>query len=417
MVEERSRAAKPTAKTGRIALAAVGLLYVAFLIGVIAFNPDIYQWDFRIYYYAAQAQSLGLNPYSPDDLHSIAGGNQLLKFVYPPAALTIFSPLASLSYEAAYYGWLALKLLALAVLVLVWRRYLFRSEPPLLFSFFLLLGFGSSIGIDMLAGNVSLIEQVLLWSGIACLIHGRLTWFCALTVAASAFKLTPIAFLFLLPLLAVKNAWRYLGVGLAGFVTMLGIGQVVDPINASRFWKAAFDVSESGMQGNPSLLSFVADVSAKISSLLGADVTKNLVVGTYVLLCALVVVVTYRAWRRSLPQERTLAKDYPELWIYLFTAAYAVTAPRFKSYSFVLLLPAAYYAVRRIGHRPAFPALVALFLLTVHTPLPIRLPTQDIVNTLWLYYPLVLAFLVWGILLTLVNRQSSVPDPHPARDF
>lgn len=390
---------KNSARPVELTVVGIGLLYALILIGSTLVLPESYQWDFRTYYYAGKAHAQGLNPYSPEDLQTIAGGNQLLKFVYPPATLAVFRPLAALPYETAYYVWLVLKLIAAGALLFIWRCYLFKDEPPIPLALFSLLSFGSTIAIDFLAGNVSLIEQALLWTGIACLLTRCPMLFAALTVAASMFKLTPIVFLLLLPAIGVRNAWRHLSAALAAFVGLLGAQYALMPVDWSRFWVAASGITEGGMQGNPSTLSFVNDVLARISSWLDSGAWQGVAIGVYALLGITILAVTFTAWQRWRYAGGQIPGGDRLVPIFLFTATYAITAPRFKSYSFILVLPAAFYVIRRIGHKPMFYALIALLLLTVHTPLPVRLPTQDVINIFWLYYPLLLAVFVWAVLV------------------
>ena len=85
---------------------------------------------------------------------------------------------------------------------------------------------------------------------------------------------------------------------------------------------------------------------------------------------------------------------------------YALVMPRFKTYSFILLLPPAYYLLRRSTRLPAYGFLLAVLLLTVHPPLPVALPFRPVLSHFWLYYPLVLAFLLWGLMLR--RREDAV---------
>jgi len=72
--------------------------------------------------------------------------------------------------------------------------------------------FDASLLWDLKAGNVSVVEQFLLWLGFACYLEDRRRAFAALVVIASTFKLLPIAFL---ALLLVPSRTRHASRGLA----------------------------------------------------------------------------------------------------------------------------------------------------------------------------------------------------------
>jgi len=382
-----------------------------YLISQIATHSDQYQWDFRIYYFAGQASSIDRDPYNPDVLSAISGGWKNLRFVYPPQTLVLFKSLGRLPYETAYLVWLVLKVIALAILILLWRLTLFREEPPLTFAVFLSLGFAGTIYSDLFAGNVSIFEQALLWGGIALLLRGRQLWFCALVVGASFFKLTPIVFLLLLPLVGLKYAWRYFGISLATFAVLLGLGEFLWPDQSARFWEVAFSISERGSLANPSLYAFVCDLVEMLGGGDGSNL-RYLSAAIYALIAGLVCVVSITAWRTAKSNRPAGSQNGAALWsICLFAATFAVTMPRFKSYSFIVLLPPALYAIRRMGQHQKFWPLIALISLLPLTPSPVPLPTRTPTLLFWLYYQLFLAVIVWWLLVTMKGTQTMPDDP------
>lgn len=393
-------------RIGRIVLYACAIALAAYLTAQIVKHSDQYQWDFRIYYFAGQASSMDRDPYDADVLSAISGGWKNLRFVYPPQTLWLFEALGRLPYDTAYLVWLALKLIALAIMILIWRQSLFKDEPPLTFAVFLSLGFAGAIYSDLFAGNVSLIEQAFLWGGIALLLRGRPMWFCALVVCASFFKLTPILFLFLLPLVGMKHAWRHLGVSLAAFAGLLGLGEVFWPVHSARFWEVAFSISERGSLGNPSLFAFVLDVT-EMSGVRGAGL-QYVSIAIYGLLAAAVCAVSFKAWSAAESDPAGQANHEHTMWtICLFAAVFAITMPRFKSYSFIMLLPPALYAIRRAGHDLKLWPVLALLSLLPLTPTPVPLPTRTPILVFWLYFQLFLAIMVWWLLVRMKGARMA----------
>ncbi|MEW5702182.1 MAG: glycosyltransferase family 87 protein [Candidatus Zixiibacteriota bacterium] len=386
--------------------AAVGLLvlFAVYLIANIALRPDRYQWDFRVYYYAARGYPVGVDPYNPQEIQKFAPSCPLLPFVYPPPILTAFRLLAELPYDVAYYVWLGLKVLALIGLIFIWRRYLFRDAAPLPMVLILLLGFSGTIYMDLMTGNISILEQFLLWSGIVLLLRGRLLAFSALVILAASFKLTPAVFLLLLVFSPSPRRWRFLVGSVAASVGLLALSYFADPSLFMRFVDAAWRIDERGTDGNPSLLALIRDLGEQVfpaSAMPWAQPGLFLLYGAAVIA---ILWVSIRSWRRL----RTVSAGDADLaTLHLFCVTYALVMPRFKTYSFIMLLPAAFYALKRNAHLAAFPFLLALFALLLHPPLPTRPPTQLLVEVLWLYHPLLLAFLLWGLLLHSVSRSHA----------
>ena len=172
------------------------------------------QWDFKIFYFAAQAGRLGLDPYEIDNLRQVSGQQIELPFVYPPLTVWLFKPFTLLSYPVASQVWLFLKLALLSGLILLWRRHFIAGSLNGLFYLFLLFAFDAAIYWDFKAGNISLVEQLLLWMAFFLLLKRNGVGFGALVVLASTFKVITIVFLVLLPLSDIKHKWKYC---LAGF--------------------------------------------------------------------------------------------------------------------------------------------------------------------------------------------------------
>src|SRR4030095_16139597 len=112
--------------------------------------------------------------------------------------LAMFLPFTWLSVPSGILVWLVVKLVLLGILVVIWRReFVPQASWPLVLglTFF---GFNAAVLWDLRTGNVSVLEQLLLWLPFARYAGGHRKSFAALVVAASIFKLQPILFLALL---------------------------------------------------------------------------------------------------------------------------------------------------------------------------------------------------------------------------
>src|SRR5262245_15699032 len=161
-------------------------------------EPRAYQFDFKTYYIASQVASVGQSPYNVHNLRAAGGNSHILPFCYPPATLVLFRPLGELEYPAAHRLWLGIKAVALALLFFVWRRRFLQRVDWWVILAASLLAFQAALVVDVKVGNITVLEQLCLWTGFAFLLAKRTTLFVICMVMASIEKLVPIAFLLLL---------------------------------------------------------------------------------------------------------------------------------------------------------------------------------------------------------------------------
>lgn len=155
----------------------------AFLGGLLAvfwvYHPLVLlQWDFGVYYLAAQAYEAGLSFYDPAALQEIASQRGLayhgLPFLYPPWCVLFFLPLAQYDLYTAAFLWLAVKCVLLqmsvfAILLLLQRRVTWSAWLVMQG----LVMFYRPVGLDLSAGNVTLAESSLLLAGLLGYRYGR----------------------------------------------------------------------------------------------------------------------------------------------------------------------------------------------------------------------------------------------------
>jgi len=310
-------------------------------------------WDFTVYYHSVQAWRAGLDPYDTASLPP-ALGSAGFKFSYPPYALVLFEPFAMLSLQRAMFVYLVLKLIALGWLVGIWSRLLRTNilEPP--WMLFLLFGYSSTIFIDFVSGSVTTFEQLILWIGVTALLNERYWAYVAAVVTASLLRLTPMPLLLACLVAPDRRGYRYVASGVVAFATILFVTYVAAPALTVEFFQSIpKNVGESGRL-NPSLMPLVHDVTALARRLY--DVPQTLELALYGVLATAIVVATVVIARRV---AATTAVNRNEVIVYLVFLACALALPRFKNYSYMLLVAPTYYiATRSTRLRQAVPLLL-----------------------------------------------------------
>ncbi|HYQ89220.1 MAG TPA: glycosyltransferase family 87 protein [Candidatus Binatia bacterium] len=155
-------------------------------------------WDTETYWYAASAAISGLNPYDLTDLSQLAHRAVGMPFLYPPATVLLFVPLTVLPVLQAAELWALAKVALLFGLFRIWRSGFLKDVSPILLLAVVVFGYNAAAVWDLKTGNIATLEALLLWAGFAAYARGRRGEFAAWVVAASLFKLLPIAFLLLL---------------------------------------------------------------------------------------------------------------------------------------------------------------------------------------------------------------------------
>jgi hypothetical protein len=319
------------------------------------------QWDFRVYYYAARAWADGVNPYVMGNLPPTS--ISVFAFTYPPYAMSFFWPFTLLPLHVALLVFLALKLILLAWLVVIWSRVLRISVTTPSWLLFLLFAYSSTIFIDLASGNIVTIEQWLLWTGLVFLLSGRYTAYVTAVVAASLFKLTPIVLLVMCFWIPDRRRYRYLAMGTIAFACVLMATYTISPRLTTDFFAHSFSLDERATT-NPALLALVRDVSELISRTYGLVINRTSQTLIYALLAITILVPTWLTARRV---NNTQAVNRIELILYLVLLAWAITAPRFKNYAYMLVIVPTYYVATHSTRLPVAVPLLLIACLTANT--------------------------------------------------
>ncbi|MEO6525879.1 MAG: glycosyltransferase family 87 protein [Gemmatimonadaceae bacterium] len=359
----------------------------------------VYQWDVIVYWWGGRAFAHGQSPYG-----AIPGQPEYLHFVYPPLLAAVFAPLSMLNVSATKLLWFALKAVAFWTTVRIWRRAIGPDRPAVPPIFFFTFAFGSAVLVDFTAGNIAVFEQLALWIGFAALLAGRPLMFTLAIVLAAQFKLTPVFFLGLLLVIGERPRWVHFVAGVALFLALAGANVVALPVQTREFFASVTSLGERGW-GNPSTLGVMEDL---VDQLRGLRLPFPLATAYALYLAAVAGVLhqTVRWWRAA----RSRGSENGAMIVLVTLTVYALVMPRMKDYSYVALLPVAWYVLS--GPQMVTASLAVLAVL-VPRPLPQLKLWLPLVPQAYTYAPLLGAFVLWSILTTV---PEPLEEPTPLDD-
>lgn len=365
-----------------LVLAAYGLGVVFY----IASRLDSLQWDFRTYYYAGVAFEEGLNPYLIHPLSQAAGQEIALPFAYPPFTLLFFSLLNLLPYETAAILFLGAKALAMVALFWIWQRFFLKGPVSPLFYIFCASAFSGALYADLVSGNISTFEQLFIWSGFLALIRGRPGLFAALIVLAGLFKVLPIGFLTLLFFWPIAGRLKASILALTTYASIHLASALAQP-GLYRSWSCW--LLAGGLDERGSNLALFRDI-------VGALQRRGLSLPDVLPWIAYLAVVGLVLWFAfKVVQKHGFADQ--RMILFVIVIAFALVAPRFKDYSYILLLGPAYALITRYL-APETGLVVLIPMLSAELPLPFGL-SGSVSTMFWAYYPLLVTWLL-GLLVT-----------------
>ena len=385
----------------RIALEAWAIVVVAAALWQIIGKLHLYQWDVIVYWWGGRAFAHGQSPYG-----AIPGQPEYLHFVYPPIVAALFAPLAILKPGVVKVLWIALKALAFWFCVRLWRRTLAVEQqvvPPV---FFFTFAFGSAALVDFTAGNIAVFGQLVLWLAFVALLARRRWTFALLVVLAAQCKLTPVFFLGLLLVIDERPQWKpFLG-GSALMAALVGANVLLFPAQTREFRSGVSALAERGW-GDPSTLGVMQDLVDQLRGL-RLPLPEATAYALYLFAVAFILAQTVRWWRA----QRVAGTARPVEIVLVTLVTYALVMPRMKDYSYVALLPVAWYA---LAGRQAVTASLAVLAVLVPRPLPQLKLWLPLVPQPYVYAPLLAALVLWTMLTAdrdsgAVVRRESVDD-------
>lgn len=382
------------------------LVAYAFLLGLfvlvlrqILTNPE-WQADARLRHYIAVTWQAGLNPYDPAAVSQVAGEQFNTAYVYPPDVLPLCGLFSGFGLGAVRPLYLGFQLVLLGALLVCWGRFFLDAEDRVSPLFFLLclLGLNGTLFYELRSGNISLLEQVLLWWGLAAWLRGRHGLFAVLLWLAAACKLTPLAFSVLLLLPPVRRWGLFAAVWLTMFLR-LGLDWLCSPRLFGFFVQSLGSTASSQYdvgRNNPCLQEVLRDVFLMCDPTLDRQELNQAMLPVYAVLVLVVFAVSWLAWRAICRRQSGDMRG--RQLVFLTCLAYALTVPRMKDYSYLLLLPVVWQVGKWFLARDPrawllFP--VGLCLANYSPFSPVAIP----MTFLWLYLPYAAALAAWGLLV------------------
>jgi hypothetical protein len=384
----------------------LGILLLVYLL----LNLARCQWDFRTYYFAATAFARGLDPYQLTNLDTVGkefGFTHSYDFVFLYPFLYLVRPLTLFPYAVAVHLFLLLKLATLAGLLWIWKRRFLGDAMDFLFPWFLLLAFNSPVYADFKVGNISTFEQGLLWLGLFFFVDRKPALFGICIVAASMFKIVPLAFLLLYLVTDERRRYLYFFGSGALFVLLLAAIWGANPTMFNSFLSHTGHLVREGGTYNPSTLILSGELVSLINRLPGISLPGS---ASWIIwamcACAVVALTIKTIWALKRKGE----KDWLVRVVLLFCFAYALCHPRIKEYGYILLLAPAYFVIVRCATRIDIKLpLLVLAMATGHSILPG-------INIFLPYLPLFVVYGLWGIFLLDSMAVNGPEDTvqHPA---
>ena len=384
----------------------VYILLLFILVLILAFNiiyAKLTLWDFRIYYYSVKTYFSNQNPYDLAILFRNSDGSVALNYVYPNITLLAFAPFTLFPYNIASYIYLIIKGVLLFLLLRLWQDKFLNVKNDLVFYLFCLFGYNAAIYVDFVSGNIATIEQTFLWFGFFLLIRRQLLWFCIIVVVVSTFKFTPMLFLVLLLFTSEKKKYLYFFSSILGFFVIQLLSLLLNQELYLSFLSNVLGIEEYDAT-NPTTLAFIKAVFKELEPF-NVVIPKIVSQGIYLAIASVVIFYTWRAFRAL---DYLNEEDRLKTMIFLACVTSALILPRFKDYSFILLLVPTYYIIRKTTIKTQTPFLILCMLLPsqlFEIP-PITLPGIDhLVVWVYTYYPIILAYGIWGLYLREINLE------------
>jgi hypothetical protein len=367
----------------------LGIAFILVVLAGWAVLPAL--WDFEVYYYAAKAYRVGLDPYETASLSKMAGKGMPLRFVYPPFLLPAFALFTKTTVVTAKAVYMVCKLCTLAGLLAIWGSLSRNAKETMAIAILFVLGFSATVFADVYAGNVTSFEQILFWLGILAFVKRHLWLYAILLSLSATAKLVPIALLLIL-LVEGRRAIKPILAGLASFAAVQIASYVAFPKLTSSFIAAAGALDEREHSA-PSLLALIGDVFQTLGQIWQWAHPRHSSIVLYSFICALLVgLFLWRSWRIGWNVLRTSGS-----WFFLSGAilTYLLVLPRLKSYGFYISIPIAGWLLLRAQRGLAGLGILAIC-TSMFSALPKAvLPKLPFWHVVFEYYALICVLALW----------------------
>ena len=342
----------------------VTVLITLFLVQIIniAIKPHLLQWDFLVYWTGPKAFfEFGSNPYLLQNLRQVEP-TLGLPYTYPPLTLFFFRIFTYLPFIYSYELWLLVCVGAVGMTLWVWHRDFFRWKFTAMHLAIILCSFHALLVIRLRTGNVNFLEHALIWVALGSLLKNKVIPFVLILAVVSQFKLTPILFSFVPLFLHRKNSVWITVVTLGSILILFSLNFVISSGLTWDFFYYIVRWQEIAAH-NPCMRVVLWVISNKFFT----DLVPKLfdipwvewVYGLFVIFISVGAFNVFRRTRIFLPSDER--KKY---MIYFFILSYALVLPRFKIYSyFLIVLPLLHYFDLALHRRVPKPHAIFIFIL------------------------------------------------------
>ena len=330
------------------------------------------------------------------DLVSQRAGGRVYEYGYPPNSLFFFRPFTLFDYDSAKKLYFSLKVVVLIALMYLWGNGFLNRRVDFFFFPFCILAYNAAAIGDMAAGNVSVIEQLFLWLGFYFFLERKFAIFSLFVVCAAAFKITPFLFILLLWYGERGKRRLYFSVAIFAFLAYLLSPMIFAPdIFQNHVDNMGVVLSHSYDRGlnNPSTFAFVKDVLDIIEMRLGVGLAPWVDYGVFIVIVAAIIGLGVKGLEGLAEGKNKM------VMVFFACLTYALICPRFKDYSYMLLILPTYYLFKKAEYRRFYPYILIVFCLVVP-----GLTKGVSLFGLLEYYPLAMAYGVWAIYLYVILR-------------
>jgi len=365
------------------------------------------QRDFLGIYTAVSAFNQGHDPYGTAVLPPVEG-QDIAPFVYPPYALYLFQPVTWFGFATSARIFLTLKLMALVGLVYLWHRLFNLNQYRGLFWVLIPLAFSGTLISDIRAGNISIFEELVIWTGFCLYTKNKTAGFGIAITLAAVFKLTPILLLGLLATRRRKKEFLQGAFFGAALVILIIASAMAWPDLFGSFLRNARGLGGEHGENNPSTWALIGDVASWLKMKAGHALPAIIPLVVYAVVGLGVAAVSSKMFLRL----QSLEGKKADLWrICLMCLAFALVVPRFKDYSYILLIGPSLYVLASSGWVNPVVPLGALLTIFCYQSLQWLGATLQPFYTLQReYYCLLLAWMVWGLCCYSIWRETPESD-------
>jgi len=392
-------------------LTVVLLLYFISLLLHISANFEQYQWDFRTHRQAGEIFISGGNPYDAGTLSAKARSHLL--YTYPPVSLVFYGLFALIEYKTAFHIFLFFKFALLLALVYFWQREFLNRKTDVLFYVFCLLAFNSAVYRDIIAGNINLVEQALLWLAFFFYLKRRRLLFCIFILIAASFKMLPAFFLVMLLIGDNEKKYHYFLGACAAFLAYLLIQYIIAPDMFAGFLRNASQVVREKGEVTPATYTFIRDTFRLLAANFGLNAPTSVQVFAAAVAAAAVIFFSGKALVRLRSLEPAAQE---KMVLFLVCLVYGLIHPRFKDYAYMLLLVPTYFIILNVRYAKAMPFILILCLIT--SPEFVLPGTVSLFQIFWKFHPLMVAYCIWGLYLyeiSIATKQANRTDKRAKR--